>query len=135
MDFTHQRITVFRMRRPGSKNINDELQWLATSLGLVGLRDRDKSCFRLFITMIKAAKNNKPLTSDELAERLNLSRGTVIHHLNKLREAGLVIHEKNNYLLRVQKTKELVEELQKDMERAFDDIKIIADSIDKGLNL
>src|SRR3990167_11073730 len=80
------KITIISLRRPLEKTINQELQWFGNSLGLFNLRDKDKSCFRVFIELLKAAKANMPLTSDELAYRLNLSRGTVIHHINKLME-------------------------------------------------
>jgi hypothetical protein len=45
----HQKITIVNVRRPSERNINHELQWLGTSLGLFNLRDKDKSCFRLFL--------------------------------------------------------------------------------------
>ncbi|MBN1386081.1 ArsR family transcriptional regulator [Candidatus Woesearchaeota archaeon] len=135
MVFLHQRITIYRLRKPATPGINDELQWLGTSLGLFGLRDKDRSCFRLFITLLKAGKKNQSLTSDELADQLDLSRGTVVHHLNKLMEAGLVLHERNNYMLRVSKVSDLVDEIKQDMERTLQDIKKVADDIDKGLDL
>ena len=135
MVFTHQKITIYRIRRQGRRDINEELQWLGTSLGLFNQRDKDKSCFRLFITLLKASKQNQALTSDQLADSLKLSRGTVVHHLHKLIDAGLVINERNLYLLRVSKTKELVDEIDKDLRRALEDIKKVAEEIDKGLNL
>ncbi|MBI5072732.1 winged helix-turn-helix transcriptional regulator, partial [Candidatus Woesearchaeota archaeon] len=88
-----QRITIIKIRRPVTQNLNEELQWFGTSLGLFNLRDKDKSCFRIFIELLKATKHNKSITSDELADHLALSRGTVIHHVNKLMETGLVVHE------------------------------------------
>src|SRR3989338_11156110 len=109
-----QRITIIRSRRPAEKTINDELQWVGNSLGLFNLRDKDKSCFRVFIELLKAAKRNMPLSSDELAARLNLTRGTVIHHVNRLMDSGIVVHERKKYLLRVHSLHELVDEVKKD---------------------
>ena len=90
MVFIKQRITIVNIRRPSETNVNQELQWLGTSLGLFNLRDKDKSCFRVFIELLKCAKGNRTLTSDELAAKLDLSRGTIIHHINRLMESGLV---------------------------------------------
>ncbi|MBI2652835.1 winged helix-turn-helix transcriptional regulator, partial [Candidatus Woesearchaeota archaeon] len=101
MVFIRQRITIVNIRKPAEHNVNQELQWLGSSLGLFNLRDKDKSCFRVFIELLKSAKKNQPSTSDELALRLSLSRGTIIHQINKLMESGLVIHEGNKYILRV----------------------------------
>ena len=130
-----QRITVIRRRKPEVQSLNEELQWLGDSLGLFSLRDRDKSCFRLFIELIKSAKRKEPLSSDELAERLQLSRGTVIHHMNRLMDSGIVVHEGRKYLLRVTNLKALVDEVKKDLSRTLDDLQSIADEIDKRLGL
>ena len=93
------RITVMRVRKYDAPNINQELQWIGSSLGLFNLRDKDSSCFRVFIILVRTARQNKPLTSDEIAEKLRLSRGTVVHHLTKLMEAGIVLRERKGYLL------------------------------------
>lgn len=131
----YQRITIVNTRKPTKENINQQLQWFGSSLGLFNIRDKDKSCFRIFIELLKAAKQRKPLTSDELAANLHLSRGTIIHHLNRLMEAGIVIHEQNRYMLRVDNLKELVKELQKDIKRTCDDLSEIGAEIDKVIGL
>ena len=135
MIISHHKITIIRHRRPSKSSLNEQLQWLGSSLGLFGLRDRDKSCFRIFVELIKATKAKKPVTSDELAFGLNLSRGTVIHHINNLIKSGLVIHEGNKYMLRVENLTTLIEEVEKDIERTCHDLKQIAKNIDKELGL
>ncbi len=135
MYISQQRITIINVRKPSYRNINDELQWFGTSLGLFNLRDKDKSCFRIFIELLKAARTKQGLTSDELASKLHLTRGTVIHHVNKLMESGLVIHSKSHYLLRVDNLKALVEEVEKDIQRTTADLKKIAEDIDKWIGL
>lgn len=130
-----QKITIVSFRKPKTRDINKELQYFGSALGLFSLRDKDKSCFRIFIELIKAAKVRQPLTSDELASRLGLTRGTVVHHLHKLLEAGIVIQYKNKYILRVDNLEALVEEIQKDFLRATDDIKKAAIEIDRALGL
>ena len=135
MAFIRQRITIVQIRKPAEHNVNQELQWFGTSLGLFNLRDKDKSTFRLFIELLKSAKANHMLTSDELAARLDLSRGTIIHHINKLMESGLVVHEGNTYTLRVENLRTLIEEIEKDIKRACDDLKEVAKEIDNRLGL
>ena len=130
-----QKITIINIRKPVQKNINQELQWLGTSLGLFNLRDKDKSCFRIFIEMLKTAKNKRALSSDELAYHLGLSRGTVVHHINKLMEAGIVISEKNKYLLRVDNLQSLIDEVEKDIKRTTEQLKDVAKDIDTWLGL
>ncbi len=135
MAFIHQKITIVKIRKPKTDNVNDELQFLGNSLGLFNLRDKDKSCFRVFIELLKAAKRKKPISSDELAYRLDLTRGTVVHHINKLRDAGIVVHEGKRYFLRVDRLESLIQEIRKVIMRTCDDLEVIAKEIDKELRL
>ena len=135
MVYIRQRITIVNIRKPAEHNVNQELQWFGSSLGLFNLRDKDKSTFRVFIELLKSAKAKQTLTSDELASKLSLSRGTIIHHINKLMESGIVIHEGNRYTLRVENLKTLIDEVEKDIRRACDDLKEVAMDIDERLGL
>ncbi|MFH1053053.1 MAG: winged helix-turn-helix domain-containing protein [Candidatus Woesearchaeota archaeon] len=135
MRLIRQKITIINIRKPQIHNINDKLKWFGNSLGLFNLRDKDKSCYRIFIELLKSSRKATPLSSDQLAERLNLSRGTVIHHLSKLMESGIVVHEGNKYLLRVDNLKDLISEVEKDLKRMTDDLKDVAQDIDKWLGM
>jgi len=131
---THK-ITIINIRRPKQSNLNENLQYFGNALGLFNLRDKDKSCFRIFIELLKAARFNIGFTSDELAYKLSLTRGTVVHHLNKLIESGIVISEKNRYFLRVANLQELVDELMRDVERTGEQLRAMAKEIDESMGL
>ncbi len=128
-----KRVIVVRVRRNPHENINEELQWLGNSLGLFNLRDKDSSCFRVFITLIKKAKRDEPLTSDDIADKLSLSRGTVVHHLTKLMESGIVVRERRGYLLRENTLEKVVKDIKKDLEEAFAEIDQVAKEIDERI--
>ena len=128
-----KRITIIRIRKTPTPNINQELQWLGNSLGLFNVRDRDSSCFRVFITLVRRARQNKHVTSDNIAEKLNLSRGTVVHHLAKLMESGIVLREKEGYILSESNMQDLIKDLHHDMERMFSELKEVAKEIDLKL--
>jgi len=130
-----KKITILKLAKPAKKDINQELQWIGHSLGLFSVRDKDKSCFRIFIELLKAAKHKEMLSSDEIALRLELTRGTIIHHINKLMNSGLVIQERRRYMLRVEKLSYLIEELHHDLEDACRSIREVAYDIDKWLGL
>ena len=134
MRYIHK-ITIMNIRKPAVRNVNQELQWLGSSLGLFNLRDKDKSCFRVFIELVKTAKRGIPLSSDELAYRLGLSRGTVVHHINKLIESGIVVHANKGYILRVDSLRELIDEVEKDLRRTCNDLRVMAEEIDESLGL
>ncbi len=133
MRFT--RITIIRITKPETEHINQELQFLGESLGLFNDRDKDKSCFRIFIVLVKALKTNQELTSDDIAQRTSLTRGTVIHHLNRLMESGIVVNQKGFYMLSVDNMEELVELVKNNLIKTCDGLKSIAKNIDKKLEL
>lgn len=122
-----------KVRRVPTDNLNNELQWLGTSLGLFGLRDKDSSCFRVFITLVKKAKRNQPISSDTIAEQLHLTRGTVVHHLTKLMESGIVVREREGYLLRENSLEQVVKDLRRDMEAVLEELNLVARNIDQRI--
>jgi len=128
-----KRVTIIRIDKPDDKDINHALQWFGNSLGLFNLRDKDRSCFRIFIELLKASKTKAPLSSDEIAEKLDLSRGTVVFHINKLMDNGLVVSRSRKYILRVDNLSALVEEVHKDVSEACRELRDVAEEIDRCL--
>jgi len=128
-----QKVMMIKVRRVKTENINQELQWVGNSLGLFGLRDKDSSCFRVFITLVKKARRNEALTSDNIAEHLKLSRGTVVHHLTKLMETGIVVHEKEGYILREATLQSLVKDIRRDVEVMLEELDLVAKEIDERM--
>ena len=127
------KITIIRLRKADARDVNKELQWLGNSLGLFNLRDRDSSCFRVFITLVRTARQNKPLLSDEIAERLHLSRGTVVHHLTRLMDSGMVIRERKGYILRESNLQNLITDIRRDADNVFAELQKVAEEIDEML--
>ena len=75
------------------------------------------------------------IPAEYIAFRLNLSRGTVIHHINKLIDAGIVTYYKNRYMLRVDNLEVLIDEVEKDIKRTCEGLKSVAKEIDRTLGL
>lgn len=125
-------IHLVKVRRAINGSVNDELMWFGKSLGLFSSRDKNKSCYRIFVELLESSDG---LTSDELAFRLKITRATVIHHLKRLLGSGLVVKEGNKYMLRVVRLSDLVDELKSDLDRILRDLKRSAEKIDKELNL
>ncbi len=125
-------IRLVKLRKSLSGSVNDELMWFGRSLGLFSSRDKNKSCYRIFVELLESERG---LTSDELAFKLRITRATVVHHLKRLLGSGLVIKESNRYLLRVVRLSDLVDELRSDLNHILTDLKKSAERIDKELNL
>jgi predicted transcriptional regulator len=129
------KITIYRTRKPGEENVNEELKWFCDSLGLFGERDKDKSCFRMFVVLLKSLHNAPGMSSDEISEQVGLSRGTVVHHLHRLIGSGIVVQDQNRYMIRVNNLSNLVEEVERDILRTMEEPRVAAEEIDKRLEL
>tara|TARA_Y100000034_G_scaffold128968_1_gene184547 strand:+ start:1235 stop:1621 length:387 start_codon:yes stop_codon:yes gene_type:complete len=122
-------ITIKKINRPKGSNLNQDIQIISQSLGLFTKRDKEKSCFRVFIEILK----NKGLTAEEITISTNLTRATIIHHLNSLIKNGLVVKKKHKYYLRGNNLEGLIKEVSKDMDRTFNDLNRLAKNIDRNL--
>ncbi|MEK6811443.1 MAG: winged helix-turn-helix transcriptional regulator [Nanoarchaeota archaeon] len=135
MIYEFRKVTLIKTRKPQKKDLNTDLQWFSESLGLFNQRDKERSCFRIFVELVKSARRKQLLSSDELADKTNLTRGTIIHHITHLIESGLVTQYENKYMLRVENLETLIEELQRDLGRVFEDLKDMAQELDDQLGL
>ena len=129
------KITIITEQREGPDTVNKKIIWFSQSLGLLGERDKDASCYRTFIELLNAARNNVPMSSDNLAYRLNLSRGTVVHHLNKLRDAGMLRTTEGGYELRVANLEQLIQAIKRDLEKSLSNLQQVAREIDEEMGL
>lgn len=128
-----QEITIKNIEKPSGESLNDALQWLGKSLGLFNQRDKENSCFRIFIELLKETKKGRALSSDELAARLNLVRGAVVHHLNRLMESGLVLVKNSRYSLKEKNLKDLVAGVKADADGILSNAEKVASRMDKSI--
>ncbi len=130
-----KQISILKLKKPKDQDVNQELQWLSMSLGLFGERDKEKSCFRIFVELVKAGRRGLPLTSDHLAARTNITRATVIYHMRRLMEAGIVIADGNRYRLRADSLEEMIQTIKKETAVVLEDIQKMAELLDEELGL
>ncbi len=124
-------ITVKRVKRPKTSDLNNDIQIISQSLGLFSKRDKEKSCFRVFLEIVK----NKGMNAEEITLNTHLTRATVIHHLNFLIKSGLIIKKGHKYFLRGETLEGLIKEISKDMEKNFSELDKLAKNIDSELTL
>lgn len=128
------KVTIVRQDSMAESNINNLLLILGQSLGLFSHRDKDKSCYRIFIILVKALQHDVRMTSDELAQQSGLSRGTVIYHLNRMMDAGIITNFRNKYFIDYSSLQALIEDLRKGVNDVFDDMQELAERIDNSLS-
>jgi predicted transcriptional regulator len=127
--------TILDLRIMPKVDVEQDVEWICKSFGFLETRDKEKTAARIFRELLEAAKEGEGLSSDELAVKLKLSRGTMVHHLNKLMKSGLVIHHEGRYKLRAFSLQRTVEEVKRDIIRVFENINQVAKSIDENLGL
>jgi DNA-binding MarR family transcriptional regulator len=128
------RIIIRKIDLPAAGSLDDDIDYVCRSFGYFSDRDKQDTAGRIFQLLVKeACGNNKGLNSDEIAERLNLTRGAIVHHLNSFITAGLVVRQRNVYKLRSQSLQKSIEEVQEDIERILGEMLRIANEIDGKL--
>jgi predicted transcriptional regulator len=129
-----QKILIKKVRSPAPGNINDDIDFICKSLGYFSQRDKKETAGEIFRILVKeACAPNQWLTSDQIAEKINRSRGAVIHHLNNFIFSGIVIKEHNTYRLRSPSLQKSMEEVRTDIDRIMDQMIKIATEIDEKL--
>jgi len=123
------------VRMPPTEDFDKDIEWICRCFGFLESRDKEKTAARIFKALLEAMKEKKGLTSDELARLLGLTRGTMVHHLNKFIQSGLVIHREGTYELRSMSLRRTVQEIKRDVDSVFENIEYIAKSIDEKLGL
>ncbi|MFN3622322.1 MAG: ArsR/SmtB family transcription factor [Nitrososphaerales archaeon] len=126
---------ILDLRMPSSADYNEDLEWVCKCFGFLESRDKEKTAAKVFKALLEAMKDRKGLSSDELAKKTGLTRGTMVHHLNNLIQSGLVVHREGWYELRGMSLQRTVQEIKRDISRVFENIEHIAKGIDETLGL
>ncbi|MBD3388537.1 MAG: ArsR family transcriptional regulator [Candidatus Altiarchaeales archaeon] len=127
------RIRIMRQRKPTENTVEDELEWLCSSLGFCEAIDRDRTAQNIFKQLIRSSHDGKGLKSDDLADIVGKSRGAVVNHLNKLISSGLVVRRGTRYEMRENTLHNTIAEMRRDMDRIFEDMEKVADEIDRQM--
>jgi len=130
------RIVVKRIAKP--INIDDawsEFEWLCQSLGFLEPIDKDKTAFSVLKEIISASEKGEALTSTAISNRVQMSRGAVINHLNNLLRSGLIVKHGKFYISRSRTMQGTIQEIEEDIERIFSKMKKAAKQIDEELGL
>ena len=127
-------IIIRKIRFPAPGNLDQDIDFICKSFGYFTERDKQDSAGKIFRLLVKEACGDKDgLSSDQIANELNLSRGAIVYHLNNFIKTGLVLKESNKYRLRSSSLQQSLEEIREDMDRMMKRMVKIATEIDKSL--
>ncbi len=110
-----ERIEIRFVEMPDPHDPESIIRWFCRVFGLSteggGLEEQ------IFRSFVEAAHTNKGLSSAELKLDTTLSRSTVIYHLNRFIEAGLLVKHGRRYSLRASELSKAIEEIEYDINR------------------
>ncbi|MGC8571836.1 MAG: hypothetical protein ACP5LH_00945 [Candidatus Micrarchaeia archaeon] len=119
------KIVINTTEKPSTAKLNELIKWFCVELGFLDYNskeDEENIDINILKEFILAAYNNEDgITSLKLKEKLKypLARSTLIYHLNKIIESGLIVKKGRKYYLRGRAMSKAVEELEYDLEREF----------------
>jgi predicted transcriptional regulator len=126
---------LFLVRKPPIVEIEQDIEWICRSFGFLESRDKNRTAYSIFRAIVEAARKGEGVSTDQLAQELNLSRGTMVHHINKMIKSGLVMFHEGQYKLRGRSLKSTIIEIQKDIDRFFSDVQYVVETIDQKMDL
>jgi predicted transcriptional regulator len=135
MEKTLRQFTVKKLREPVEKKLDEDIEWVCSSLGFLTPRDQDKTAYKILKALIKSAKKGEGLTSEELSGHVEPTVGSVIYHLKKMIKAGLVVKLDSTYELRMNSFLKTIDEIEREIVNTLGDIKKIARDIDTTIGL
>lgn len=130
-----QKFIVKKFKNPLKKDLDTDIKWICNSFGFISTRDQDKVAFHILKALIKAAKEGKGLTSEELTEFVTPTQGSVVYHLNKLMKAGFVVKIESGYELKMNSLQMTINEIEKEILSTLENIKSVSEDIDSRIGL
>ncbi len=129
------KVVVRKVERPFREDFEHQLAWICSSLGFFEPIDKEKNAAAVFKEIVLATEKGEALSSTALAERVGMSRGATINHLNNLQRSGLIEKNGKFYSSRSRSMKRTIEEIEEDVERIFAQLKRTAEELDQQIGI
>lgn len=126
-----ERIVIKALERPDFNDPEKLIRWFCTVFGLTGDEETAGISEQILSNFATAAYMDKGLSSSELKLHTELARSTVIYHLNRFIDSGLVVKRGRKYYLRASEMSKAIEEIEYDIDREFSRMLDTAREFDK----
>ncbi|MGC8568021.1 MAG: winged helix-turn-helix domain-containing protein [Candidatus Micrarchaeia archaeon] len=130
------KIVIKELDKPDSENYEIIVGWFCQAFGLGSENDYSIEA-KILESLAKAAyNNNKGMTSMEIKKELgdDIGRTTIIYHLNKFIQSGLVVKRGRKYYLRSSSMYKAIEELEYDLDKEMKKMLDVAKEFDKMMS-
>lgn len=111
------KIVIRSVDKPAYKGPDELIQWFCEALGLSNANGKDSIEAEILKRFIVAAANNTGISSSQIRLKPEVARSTVIYHINRFIDSGLVVKRGRKYYLRAQELSGSIEEIEYDINR------------------
>ncbi|WP_319508194.1 winged helix-turn-helix transcriptional regulator [uncultured Methanolobus sp.] len=131
-----QQIILINLEKPREKKLEEDIRWFCNSFGLSSGRDTENIATQVVHDLLQQLSEREDrISSDTIAENLDVNLSRVNHHIRNLISAGLIYRQKRALYIRGGSLKAAVQEMRKDSERIFQELEEIAEEIDEQMGL
>ncbi|MCL4379106.1 MAG: hypothetical protein M1160_03155 [Candidatus Marsarchaeota archaeon] len=126
-----EKIEIRAIEKPDEKDPEKMLRWFVAALGLSG--DEKNSIEEQILRDFAVATREgcEGLSSSELKFDRDVARSTVIYHLNRFIDAGIIVKHGRKYHLRATEMSKVIEELEYDINREMQRMLDMAKEFDR----
>lgn len=117
----------------GRESEDEELARLCRLLHIASQRDTEGTVVQ--VVRILVEKGREPVGSSDLSKETGINRVTVLHHLKRLAEAGVVEKRESQYMFAYDNFEDMVQMMREETVRMFEEMEQIAKKIDDDFNL
>ncbi len=111
------KIVIKAVGMPNSRRPDILIRWFCEAFGLSDNEEGNGIEFTILRNLAYAAYENRGYSSMELKEQVDIGRSTIVYHLNKFIEAGLVVKRGRRYYLRSTAMSGAIEEIEYDLNK------------------
>ncbi len=130
-----EKIVIRAVDRPAYKNPDEFIRWLCEALGLSNPNEKGSIEAEILKRFIVAAASNTGISSSQIALEPKVARSTVIYHLNRFIDSGLLVKKGRLYYLRAQELSTAIEEIEYDINREMMRILDAAREFDRAFDI
>ncbi len=130
-----EHIVIRVLEKPDFNDPEKLIKWFCSVFGLSGEGEIDSIGEQILSEFAKAAYLDKGISSSELKLDTDLARSTVIYHLNRFIDSGLLVKKGRKYYLRASVMSKAIEEIEYDIDRELSRMLDTAKQFDKLMSL
>ncbi len=112
-----EKIVIRAVQMPNQKRPDEMIRWFCAVFGFSSEQGESTIEEQILEKFADAAYRGNGLSSSELTFKQKIARSTVIYHLNRFIDAGIIVKKGRKYYLRATDMSTVMEEIEYDLDR------------------